>query len=404
VLQLEQEIMQDGSEFGCALRDVLQDALPIVRSDLDLAGWLRVLSEETARCHCQPAAELYLRLSRGWLVLPAGTAVEPQWTRNYNSALEAEQDVTAEIDRLHERGFLLTFAEAQRRFPSLRGKSRPDVVLAMGCVIKQSAGRRKVRITLDASAPHDGTSLNARIDCPPTKLASVRQTRAGLAELRASGGEVWMFTADLVDAYLQSPCAEQSVNHLGIEWKGEVYVYVRMPFGVSSAPAAQQTLACALMRAVMRRWTRAGINVGPMPGYDHHQDWPGTTPSEGEAAGAARSAATEPLTSILRSQRGDGPRGGGVSWSARLCTQSGLPPEYDRTPIITKESVAMALRECGSLRAALRATALADNDRSLTLDPEPEVQPAGPPPCFRVSKVTCSWQQHSPPPPRSERE
>ena len=82
VLQLEQEIMQDGSEFGCALRDVLQDALPIVRSDLDLAGWLRVLSEETERCHCQPAAELYLRLSRGWLVLPAGTAVEPQCTRN----------------------------------------------------------------------------------------------------------------------------------------------------------------------------------------------------------------------------------------------------------------------------------------------------------------------------------
>ena len=56
---------------------------------------------------------------------------------------------------------------------------------------------------------------------------------------------------------LQNPCAEESVNHLGIEWKGEVYVYVRMPFGVSSAPAAQQTLLCALMRAVMRRWTVA---------------------------------------------------------------------------------------------------------------------------------------------------
>ena len=145
VLELEQEIMQDGSEFGRALRDVLQDALPIVRSDLNLVGWLRVLSEETDRSHCQPAAELYLRLSRGWLVLPAGTVVEPQWTRNYQSALEAEQDVTAEISRLHQKGFLLTFAEAQQRFPSLRQQSRPDVVLAMGCVIKQSAGRRKVR-------------------------------------------------------------------------------------------------------------------------------------------------------------------------------------------------------------------------------------------------------------------
>ena len=61
-------------------------------------------------------------------------------------------------------------------------------------------GRRKVRITLDASAPHDGSSLNARIECPPTKLASVRQARAGLAELTADGDEVWMFTADLVDA------------------------------------------------------------------------------------------------------------------------------------------------------------------------------------------------------------
>ena len=144
VLDLEQEIMQDGSEFGRALRDVLQDALPIVRSDLNLAGWLRVLSEETDRGHCQSAAELYLRLSRGWLVLPAGTVVEPQWTRNYQSALEAEQDVTAEISRLHQKGFLLTFAEAQQRFPSLRQQSRPDVVLAMGCVIKQSAKTRTV--------------------------------------------------------------------------------------------------------------------------------------------------------------------------------------------------------------------------------------------------------------------
>ena len=385
VLELEQEIMQDGSEFGRALRDVLQDALPIVRSDLNLVGWLRVLSEETDRGHCQPAAELYLRLSRGWLVLPADTVVEPQWTRNYQSALEAEQDVTAEISRLHQKGFLLTFAEAQQRFPSLRQQSRPDVVLAMGCVIKQSAGRRKVRITLDASAPHDGSSLNARIECPPTKLASVRQARAGLAELTADGDEVWMFTADLVDAYLQNPCAEESVNHLGIEWKGEVYVYVRMPFGVSSAPAAQQTLLCALMRAVMRRWTRAGIVCGSMPGYDHHQDWPGAQPRAAAVVSSQEEAQTTPPAPILRSRRGIGPRSGGVSWSARLCTQSGPPPKYDRTPIITKESVATALRECGSLRAALRATALVDNDRSLTLDPEPEVQPAGPPPCFLLN-------------------
>ncbi len=200
-------------------------------------------------------------------------------------------------------------------------------MLAMGCVIKQSAGRRKVRITLDASAPHDGTSLNARIECPPTKLASVRQARAGLAELTADGDEVWMFTADLVDAYLQNPCAEESVNHLGIEWKGEVYVYVRMPFGVSSAPAAQQTLLCALMRAAMRRWTRAGIVCGSMPGYDHHQDWPGAPPRAAAVVSSPEEAqTTTPAPILRRAPFGCGP----MRPSQDGATGSGLATDPDR--------------------------------------------------------------------------
>ena len=144
--------------------------------------------------------------------------------------------MTAEIERLHKKGFLSTWAEIRERFPSLKDQDRPAIILAMGCVIKEANGKRKVRLVLDASAPHDGTSLNAQIEVPATKLASVRKARAGIAQLGTADGDLWGFTADLVDAYLQNPCSEESISFLGIEWKGVIYAYPRMPFGISSAP------------------------------------------------------------------------------------------------------------------------------------------------------------------------
>ena len=237
-----------------------------------------MLSEETDPVHAKAAAALYSQVSRGWFVLPRGTAPAPQWTRNYSSATDADTQVTAEIARLVAAGHLLDWDDAQAQFPNLQGKDRPTVCLTLGFVQKTVDGRVKVRMVLDASAPHDGTSLNDTIDVPPTRLPSVRKIEASLADLDAGA---WIWKCDLRDAFHLQPCATESVDHLGIYWHGRFCVYAKMPFGIASAPSAMQTFSCAVMRAAMRWMTTAGLTCGPMPGYDHLQQWAGyeTTPT-----------------------------------------------------------------------------------------------------------------------------
>ena len=187
VMQAELDFSADGSLFGNALAHVLQGALPIVRSGLDLVRWLHMLAEENTAINATAAAVLYLRISRGWQILPQGTKMELQWTRNYASATDVERTafVNTELSRLQSDGFLLTLEQAQLLFPSLRGLDRPNVVNAMGCVLKVSAGALKTRLVLDCSAPH-GRSLNDIMDIPPTRLASVQQARAGPQRINKS--------------------------------------------------------------------------------------------------------------------------------------------------------------------------------------------------------------------------
>ena len=274
--QLEQAAAESGTLFGSHLQRLLDsDSTPWVNSELNLAKWLDVLSEEDADPHAEAAAELYIMLSRGLHVLPQGFNLAPQYVRNYRSALEAAVDVSAELQRLRQKGFLLTFDEARQRFPSLAGLDRPTTINAMGCVIKFSAGKRKIRITLDCSAPRGGKrSLNSNIDPPPTHLSSVRQAMAAIDQLsQSSSEEVFGFKLDICDAFLQLACSEESVQYLGVEWMGEVLVYVRTPFGLSHLPSKFQTVSCAITRAVLRRCQKIGIATGPAPGYDHQQRW-----------------------------------------------------------------------------------------------------------------------------------
>jgi len=272
LLVAEQATVATDTHFGRELALLLEDPPPLVRSDLKLTAWLRMLSEETDPVHARAAATLYLQISRGWFVLPRGSSPPPQWTRNYSSATDADTQVTAEIARLVAAGHLLDWDDAQSQFPALQGKDRPTVCLALGFVTKTVDGRVKVRMVLDASAPHDGTSLNDTIDVPPTRLPSVRKIEAALADL---GDGSWMWKVDLRDAFHLQPCAAESVDHLGIYWHGRFYVYAKMPFGIASAPSAMQTFSCAIMRAAMRRMSAAGLECGPAPGYDHRQHWAG---------------------------------------------------------------------------------------------------------------------------------
>eukprot|EP01043_Picozoa_sp_COSAG02_P102632 COSAG02_NODE_38647_length_426_cov_33.574924_1_plen_79_part_10 len=72
--------------------------------------------------------------------------------RNYNSALDAASDITAELQRLLRKGHLLRWETAQQRFKSCAGLNRPTVVLAMGLITKVTDdGSTKLRVVLDAS-------------------------------------------------------------------------------------------------------------------------------------------------------------------------------------------------------------------------------------------------------------
>lgn len=288
LLAAEQIVVATDTDFGRELGRLLEDPPPLVRSDLKLTAWLHMLSEETDPVHAKAAAALYSQVSRGWFVLPRGAAPAPQWTHNYSSATDADTQVTAEIARLVAAGHLLDWDDAQAQFPNLQGKDRPTVCLALGFVQKTVDGRVKVRMVLDASAPHDGTSLNDTIDVPPTRLPSVRKIEASLADL---GAGAWIWKCDLRDAFHLQPCATESVDHLGIYWHGRFYVYAKMPFGIASAPSAMQTFSCAVMRAAMRRMTAAGLTCGPMPGYDHLQQWAGY---EDDADGNTATATASP--------------------------------------------------------------------------------------------------------------
>ena len=222
-------------------------------------------------------AELYVTLRSGFDILPLGTVVEtPTETPNYRSVVDGISDCREEVGRLRKLGHLISWTTAQRRHSSLRGRARPDHVLALGAVIKKKpSGKTKTRLVVDPSRgisrkpPHDEVpGLNDSIDLPSCKLPTVQQAARAL-RLRS-----WFFKGDAVDAFMQTKHSVDSLRHMGVLFDGELLVYDSLCFGLKSAPAHQQRLATVFTRIVMRRWAQTGINIGAIPGHDLHQAWP----------------------------------------------------------------------------------------------------------------------------------
>ena len=222
-------------------------------------------------------AELYLALRSGFDVLPPGTVVEtPTETRNYDSIDENVEVVREEIARLSELGHLIRWETAQERHPELRGKRRPDHVLALGAVVKQRLDNTtKTRLVIDPSRavarapPHaEVPGINDAIPLPVCRLPSVQQAS------RAMYPRCYFFVADIVDAYLNTKHSVDSLRLMGVVFDGVLMVYDSLCFGLKSAPAHQQRLATIFTRLVMRRWSEAGIDIGAVPGHDLRQAQP----------------------------------------------------------------------------------------------------------------------------------
>ena len=169
----------------------------------------------------------------------------------------------SEIARLLDEGYLQRYEQAARE------AGYPDVdvvcVLACGMIVQVKEAGLKLRLVCDGSAPHNGESLNATMLVPDTNLTSVDQAAATV------GKHSWCFCIDESDAYMQTPCSAWSVRYLGIRWRGVLYAFRVMNFGLSSACSAQQSIAVALHRALRRRLVRSGLHCNPTSGYDQVQ-------------------------------------------------------------------------------------------------------------------------------------
>jgi hypothetical protein len=95
----------------------------------------------------------------------------------------------------------------------------------------------------------NGRPTNVGLDAQRFKMEHV-QTVARM--LRP--GDV-MMTCDLKAGYHQVPCTQWFSKFLCFEWRGEVYRWNVMPFGLSTAPRA----FTKLVRALVKKWRAAGI-------------------------------------------------------------------------------------------------------------------------------------------------
>lgn len=67
--------------------------------------------------------------------------------------------------------------------------------------------------------------------------------------------DAFMVSVDLKDGYLQVPMDQQTQRLLGFSWRGQLYRYCRLPFGVSWAP----WLFTKIVKVVMKHLRRHGI-------------------------------------------------------------------------------------------------------------------------------------------------
>ena len=229
-------------------------------SGYDLPKWLEVAAEDDQQAG---SVDIWFLVSRGYQVLPRGAEHPRQCTNNYPSANDNPDEMDAEIGRLHTADHIKEYSVAARE--AGYGDVPVVCILACGMVIKLTKAGIKLRLVCDGSAPHDGTSLNDVMDVPPCRLTSVEKAAATCSKYG------WVFTIDESDAYMQTPCSAWSVRYLGIRWRGVLYAFTVMNFGLSSACTAQQGIAVFLHRALRRRLVAGGLHCNPTSGYDQHQ-------------------------------------------------------------------------------------------------------------------------------------
>ena len=160
--------------------------------------------------------------------------VLPGIQKNLRSASQHKEGVTEaimkEVRRGHIAGPFLSPPLPHLHCSPLGGVPKPDGT---------------IRLILNLSAPHNGSSVNEGID---KESYSVKYSHFDEAVdiVRHIGKGTYMAKIDIRHAFRICPVALEELYLLGMHWKGYYFVDTRLPFGGRSSPFIFNSLADAL--------------------------------------------------------------------------------------------------------------------------------------------------------------
>ena len=80
-----------------------------------------------------------------------------------------------------------------------------------------------------------GFSINDLLD-PALCTVEYAQTKQVVQTVRALGKNAWLWAKDLKDGYYNVPIHKTDVHKLGFVFEGRIYIFQRLPMGLSSSP------------------------------------------------------------------------------------------------------------------------------------------------------------------------
>ena len=82
---------------------------------------------------------------------------------------------------------------------------------------------------------HVGYSINDKLD-PSLCTVEYCQTKQVVETVQALGKNAWLWARDLKDGYYNVSINESDINKLGFMFEGRIYIFQRLPMGLSSSP------------------------------------------------------------------------------------------------------------------------------------------------------------------------
>jgi len=158
------------------------------------------------------------------------TSIPPRFSLNNHRMTPDQEDfISQEIEKLLQTGTIIE-------------TDRVTNISPLGAVPKKNG---KLRMILDLRR------VNNYISTPRFAMEDIRKVRP----LLQTGD--WMTSIDLKDGFHHIPVHPRDQQHLGMCWKGKIYTWTHLPFGLSASPY----IFCKVLRETITILRRQGIRV-----------------------------------------------------------------------------------------------------------------------------------------------